>query len=105
MLPRYAYHKPFTITFPDKCELVLGCTDGAQEEDTASVLGSTPQVLHAEIHTTNASIMENTEVETAIFSDSQAAIKALESSQINSKLACNCHQSLVKMAEHITGSK
>lgn len=43
MLPRYAYHEPFTITFPDKCELVLGCIDRAQEEDTVSVLGSTPQ--------------------------------------------------------------
>jgi hypothetical protein len=43
MLPRYAYHKPFTVTFPDKCELMLGCTDGAQEADTASVWGSTPQ--------------------------------------------------------------
>jgi hypothetical protein len=33
----------FMVTFPDKCELMLGCTDGAQEADTASVLGSTPQ--------------------------------------------------------------
>jgi hypothetical protein len=67
MLLRYAYHKLFTVKFPDKCEwqngfnpdnkgdwiwcmdgsttikaLVLGCIDGAQEGGTASVLGSTP---------------------------------------------------------------
>jgi hypothetical protein len=67
MLPRYAYHKPFTVKFPDKCEWQMGCTqttkgvwsgtqkgprpitalvlvfiDGAQEGGTASVLGSTP---------------------------------------------------------------
>jgi ribonuclease HI len=31
---------------------------------------------------------------------SQAAIKALDSFQINSKLVWDCHQSLVKLAEH-----
>ena len=35
-----------------------------------------------------------------ILSDSQAAIKALHSFMINSKLAWDCHQSLVKLAEH-----
>jgi hypothetical protein len=35
-----------------------------------------------------------------ITSDSQAAIKVLESSQINSELASNCHQSQVRLAEH-----
>ena len=35
-----------------------------------------------------------------ILSDSQAAIKALDSLQINSKLAWDCHQSLVKQTEH-----
>ena len=35
-----------------------------------------------------------------ILSDGQAAIKALESFQINSKLVWDCHQSLVKLAEH-----
>ena len=66
ILLRNVHHKPFTIKFPDKCELedglnpdnkqslvwytgsrpimalVLGCKDGAQEGGTASVLGSTP---------------------------------------------------------------
>jgi len=43
MLLRYVYHEPLTVIFPDKCKLVLGCIDGAQEVDTASVLGSRPQ--------------------------------------------------------------
>jgi ribonuclease HI len=33
-------------------------------------------------------------------SDSQAAIKALDSFQIHSRLVWDCHQSLVKLAEH-----
>jgi hypothetical protein len=33
-----------------------------------------------------------------ILSDSQAAIKALENYQINSKLVWDCHQSLAKLA-------
>jgi hypothetical protein len=68
MLLRYAYHKPFRVKFPDKCEwqnefnpdnkgawsgtqtgsrpikaLVLVCIDGAREGGTASVLGSIPR--------------------------------------------------------------
>ena len=35
-----------------------------------------------------------------ILSYSQAAIKALDSFQLNSKLVWDCHQSLVKLAEH-----
>jgi len=35
-----------------------------------------------------------------ILSYSQAAIKALDSFQINSKLVWDCHQSLVKVTEH-----
>ena len=35
-----------------------------------------------------------------ILFDSQAAIKALDSFQIISKLGWDCHQSLVKLAEH-----
>jgi len=35
-----------------------------------------------------------------ILSDGQAAIKTLESFQINSKLVWDCHQSLVKLADH-----
>jgi hypothetical protein len=35
-----------------------------------------------------------------ILSDGQAAITTLESFQINSKLVWDCHQSMVKVAEH-----
>jgi hypothetical protein len=35
-----------------------------------------------------------------ILSDSQAAIKALNNFQVNSKLVWDCYQSLVKLAEH-----
>jgi len=67
MKQRYAYHKPFTVKFPDKCEwqnkfqpdikgawsdtwmgprpikaLVLECTNGAQKGGITSALGSKP---------------------------------------------------------------
>jgi len=35
-----------------------------------------------------------------ILSDRQAAMKALDSSHINSKLVWDCHQSMMKLAEH-----
>jgi ribonuclease HI len=35
-----------------------------------------------------------------ILSSSQAAVKALEEFQINSKLVWDCHQSLVKLTQH-----
>jgi len=35
-----------------------------------------------------------------IFSNSQAAIKALDLYQINSNFVCICHQFLVKLEEH-----
>jgi len=34
-----------------------------------------------------------------ILSDTQAAVKALDSSHINSKLVWDCHQSMMKLAE------
>jgi hypothetical protein len=59
--------------------------------------------LHVEIHAIKACIMENTEKGYTgrtiyIIFDSQAATKALDSLQINSKLDWGCHQSLVKLA-------
>jgi ribonuclease HI len=35
-----------------------------------------------------------------VLSDSQAPIKALHNYQVNSKLVCDCHQSLTKLAKH-----
>ena len=51
--------------------------------------------------------MENTEKgykcrNIYILSDSQTAIKALNSFQINSNLVWDCHQTLVKLVEHNT---
>jgi hypothetical protein len=68
-------------------------------------LGLHTTVFQAEIYTIKACIMENTEKgytgrNIYILSDSQAAIKALDSLRINSKLVWDCHQSLVKLAEH-----
>jgi ribonuclease HI len=68
-------------------------------------LGLRTTVFQAEIHAIKTCIMENIEKgyigrNSCILSDSQAAIKALDSYQINSKLVWDCHQSLVKLAEH-----
>jgi ribonuclease HI len=68
-------------------------------------LGLHTTVFQAEIYATKACIMENTENgytgrNIHILSDSQEAIKALESFQINSKVVWDTPQSLVKLAEH-----
>jgi ribonuclease HI len=68
-------------------------------------LGLHTTVFQAEIYAIKACIMENIENgytgrNICILSDSQAAIKALDSYQINSKLVWDCHQSLAKLAEH-----
>jgi hypothetical protein len=60
--------------------------------------------LHVEIHAIKARIMEYIENgytgrNIYILFDSQAAIKALDSLHINSKLVWDCHQSLVKLAD------
>jgi ribonuclease HI len=62
-------------------------------------------VVHAEIYAIKPNKMENTKKgytnrNNCILSNSQAAIKALDSFQINYKFVWGCHQSLVKLAEH-----
>jgi ribonuclease HI len=62
-------------------------------------------VFQAEIYAIKACIMENIDKGYKgniiyILSDSQAAIKALNNFQINSKLVWDCHQSLMRLAEH-----
>jgi len=42
--------------------LVLGCTDGAYEGSTPSVLGSTPQYSRLNLYIIKACVMENTEM-------------------------------------------
>ena len=61
-------------------------------------------VFQAEIYAIKACIMGNTEKGNTgrniyILSDSQAAIKALDSFHINSKLCWDCHQCLVRRTE------
>jgi ribonuclease HI len=68
-------------------------------------LGLHITVFQAEIYAIKACVMENIEKgytgrNCYILSDSQAAIKALDSFQINSKLFWDSQQSLVKLAEH-----
>jgi hypothetical protein len=86
ILPRYAYHKPFTVKFPDKCDWqnrfnpdnkggLAWYTDGSKTNKGtgASVyrwglrrwysfsLGLHTMVFQAEIYATKACIMENIE--------------------------------------------
>jgi ribonuclease HI len=105
MLPRYAYHKPFTQTGQDQKGTGAGvCRWGSRRGHSFS-LGLHTMVLQAEMYAIKACIMENTEMgytgrNIYILSDSQTAIKALDSFQINSKFVSDCHQSLVKLSEH-----
>jgi hypothetical protein len=85
--------------------LVLGCVDGAWERDTAVSLGLYTPVFQSEIYAIKACVMENIEKgytgrNMYHLSDSQSTIKALNSFHINFKLFWDCHQSLVKLAEH-----
>jgi ribonuclease HI len=130
MLLRYAYHKPFTVTFHDKSEWQNGFnpdnkgglvwyTDGSNTNKGTAVgvcrwgsrrrhnfrLGLHTTVFQAEIYAIKVCIMENirkgyTGTNIYILSDSQAAIRTLDSFQINSKLVWDCHQSLVNLAKH-----
>jgi ribonuclease HI len=68
-------------------------------------LGLHITLFQAEIYAIKACIMENIEKgytgrNIYILSDSQVAIKALDSFQINSKLVQDCYHSLVKLPEH-----
>jgi hypothetical protein len=75
-----------------------GVYNGAGEGGTASV-------FQAETCAIKVCVKENKEMGYAgrnicIISNSQAAIKALDSFQINSKLLWDCHHYLVKPTEH-----
>jgi hypothetical protein len=121
---RCAYHKPFMVMYPDKCEwrsgfnlgiegglvwhmdgskiyngIGAGCTVGLKRRHTFS-LGLHTTVFQVETHSTKACVMENIEKgcrgdNMYIFSASQVAIKALESFQMNLKLVSDW--------QHITG--
>jgi ribonuclease HI len=85
--------------------LVLGCIDGGLRRGHSFSLGLHTTVFQAEIYAIKACIIEDIEKgytgrNSYILSDSHAAIKAPDSFQITSKLLWDCHQSLVKLAEH-----
>jgi len=118
------------VQFPDKCEWqngitqttkgawsgtqmgpniiqtqVLGCIDGGSRRGHSFSLGLHTMVFQAEIYAIKAFITDSTEKgykvkKIYILSHSQAAIKALDSFQMNSKLVWDCHQSLVQLAGH-----
>jgi hypothetical protein len=116
MLPRYVYHKPFTVKFPDKCEWQNGFKSitkgslvwyterckankgtGAAGYRWGFSLGLHLTVFQAEIYAIKVCIMKNIEKgytgkNIHILSNSQAATNALDSFQINS--------TLVTLAEH-----
>jgi hypothetical protein len=75
------------------------------EEGHSLSLGLHTTVFQAVIYAIKACIMENIEKgykgrNIYILTDSQAAIKTLNSFQINYKLVWDCHQSLIRPAEH-----
>jgi hypothetical protein len=82
----------------------IAVTEVARERGIASASGITQRYSRRK-YVIKACIMENIEKgyegrNIYILSVSQAAIKALNNFQINSKLIWDCHQSLMRLAEH-----
>jgi hypothetical protein len=130
MIPRHVYSKPFAVRFPDRSEWKdwfqpdskggrIWYTDGSKTTKGTGAgvygygtrmkcsfsLGKYTTVFQAEVYAIMACTLENLDRNYRnrniyILSDSQAAIKALDSYQINSKLVWDCHQSLVQLVEH-----
>jgi len=78
---------------------------GGSRKGHSFSLGIHTMLFQVEIYAIKACIMENIEKgytgrNINILSDGQAAITALESFQINSISVWDCHQSLMKLAEH-----
>jgi hypothetical protein len=129
MIPRYAFHKPFTVRLPDRSEwdkgiLPLGkrgliwYMDGSKMNEGTGAgvygqvmrkrfsfsLGRYATVFQAEVYAIKACTDENIKRgycnrNIYILSDSQAAIKTLQNCKIYSKLVWDCHQSLMILAE------
>ena len=99
------------VRFPDTCELQTNKDTGAEvnrwglRRVTSFSLGLHSIVFQAEVYVIKACVMENIEKGCTgwniyILSDSQAALESLDSLQINFKLVWDCHQYLLKLAEH-----
>jgi ribonuclease HI len=78
--------------------------DGTRRERSFS-LGGYTTVFQAEVYAIKACAAENLDRNYRyrnifILSDSQAALKALDKHQINSKLVWDCYQTLIELANH-----
>jgi hypothetical protein len=84
--------------------LWLGCTDMEREKSLAGALDNTPPYFRQKF-------MPSRHVQTCaergcnnrnihVLLSSQDTIKALDNYKINSKLVLDCHQALIKLAEH-----
>jgi ribonuclease HI len=130
MILRHVYSKAFMVRFPDRSEWKDGfqpdrkggliCyTYGSKTNKGTGAgvygygtrmkcsfsLGKYTTVFQAEVYAIMACTLENLDRNYKnrniyILSDSQAALRALNSYQINSKLVWDCHQSLTQLAEH-----
>lgn len=128
MTPKINTNKPFKtqLSWENKTEETLvqsgklvWYTDGSKTDNGsgAGVYGLAPRsnwfaslgkhttVFQAEIHAIEICLRENlrrryVNKDITIFSDSQAAIKALACQQINSKVVWNCLQTLLTLAKH-----
>jgi ribonuclease HI len=125
MLPRHVFHKPFTVRFLDRSEWERGSipikkgrlisyTDGfktnegtgagvcghGMKQKFSSSLGQYTTVFQVEVYADENIKRGYLKRNIYILSDSQAAIKELDSYKINSKLVWDCHQYLMVLAEH-----
>jgi ribonuclease HI len=79
--------------------------DGTRRERSFSLGGGYTTVFQAEVYAIKACAAENLDRNYRhrniyILSDSEAALKALDKHQINSKLVWDCYQSLIELASH-----
>jgi len=92
------------VWYTDWFKTNKGTGGGASEGGTSFTFGLHITSFQAGISIIQACLMENVEYgykgrNIYILPNSQAAIKALDSFQVNSKLVWDCHQSLAKLAE------
>ena len=121
MIPRYAYHKSFTVKFTNEREWqiqfntdnrgnLVWCTDKSTTYTGTGACVYTCGIgsslgFHTTVYDNRVCVIENVEHgytgrNMYIPSDSQAAIKVQDNFQINSKSVWDCRQSTVKLAEH-----
>jgi hypothetical protein len=85
---------------------MLGSTGGRFRKGHSFTVGLQTTAFQAEIYTIKSCMMENVEYSVTgrnsdIFPNYQATITDLHSFQVDSKLACDCHQCQVTLSEYI----